>query len=93
MLDDHYFAYNTLKVKHKHIFFFFSFKLKVIFYNHSAVLKSYYIHMIFNFLKRLYPIVSQSLKYQHALQETGVPSLAWEDPLEEGTATHSSILA
>ena len=26
-------------------------------------------------------------------QETPVPSLGWEDPLEEGTATHSSILA
>ena len=39
--------------------------------------------MIFNFLKRLYPIVSQSLKNQHALQETRVPSMAWEDPLEE----------
>ena len=25
--------------------------------------------------------------------ETGVQSLAWEDPLEKGTATHSSILA
>ena len=27
------------------------------------------------------------------LQETGVQSLGWEDPLEEGMATHSSILA
>ena len=27
------------------------------------------------------------------MQETQVQSLAWEDPLEEGTATHSSILA
>ena len=26
-------------------------------------------------------------------QETRVPSLGWEDPLEEGMATHSSILA
>ena len=26
-------------------------------------------------------------------QETQVPSLGWEDPLEEGTATHSSVLA
>ena len=25
--------------------------------------------------------------------ETRVPSLRWEDPLEEGMATHSSILA
>ena len=27
-----------------------------------------------------------------AMWETWVPSLAWEDPLEKGTATHSSIL-
>ena len=28
-----------------------------------------------------------------AVQETWVQSLGWEDPLEKGTATHSSILA
>ena len=28
-----------------------------------------------------------------AMQETQVPSLSWEDPLEEGMATHSGILA
>ena len=27
------------------------------------------------------------------MQEPQVPSLGWEDPLEEGMATHSSILA
>jgi len=27
------------------------------------------------------------------MQEMRVPSLIWEDPLEEGMATHSSILA
>ena len=27
------------------------------------------------------------------MQETQVPSLGWEDPLEEEMATHSSILA
>ena len=27
------------------------------------------------------------------MQETQVQSLSWEDPLEEGMATHSSILA
>ena len=27
------------------------------------------------------------------MQETWVQSLSWEDPLEEGVATHSSILA
>ena len=28
-----------------------------------------------------------------AMQETWVRSLGWEDPLEKGMATHSSILA
>ena len=28
-----------------------------------------------------------------AVQETWVQSLGWEDPLEKGIATHSSILA
>ena len=28
-----------------------------------------------------------------AMQETGVQSLGWEDPLEEGIATHSSIIS
>ena len=27
------------------------------------------------------------------MQETGVLTLEWKDPLEEGTATHCSILA
>ena len=28
-----------------------------------------------------------------AMQESWVQSLGWEDPLQKGTATHSSILA
>ena len=31
--------------------------------------------------------------YLPAVWETWVPSLGWEDPPEEGTATHSSILS
>ena len=34
----------------------------------------------------------QMLKNPPAMQETWVRSLGWEDPLEKGTATHSSIL-
>ena len=34
-----------------------------------------------------------AVKNQPAGQETQVPSLGWEDPLEEGMATRSSILA
>ena len=37
--------------------------------------------------------VAQSVTNLPAVQETRVRSLAWEDPLEEGMATHSSILA
>ena len=33
------------------------------------------------------------VKHPPAMQETWVRSLNWEDPLEEGMATHSSILA
>ena len=34
-----------------------------------------------------------AVKMLPAMQETQVPSLSWEDPLEKGMATHSSILA
>ena len=35
----------------------------------------------------------QLVKNPPAMQETQVQSLGWEDPLEKGMATHSSILA
>ena len=38
-------------------------------------------------------LVAQMVKNLPAVQETQVHSLGWEDPLEEGMATHSSILA
>ena len=37
--------------------------------------------------------MAQWVKNLPAMQETWVWSLGWEDPLEEGTATHCSILA
>ena len=38
-------------------------------------------------------LVVQTVKNPSTMQETWVRSLGWEDPLEKGTATHSSILA
>ena len=38
-------------------------------------------------------LVAQLVKNLPTLQETWVQSLGWEDPLEKGKATHSSILA
>ena len=37
--------------------------------------------------------MAQTVKNLPAMQETQVQSLGWEDPLENGMATHSSILA
>ena len=39
------------------------------------------------------PLVAQMVKNLPVIWETWVQSLGWEDPLEEGMATHSSILA
>ena len=44
------------------------------------------IYFIYTFL------VAQTVKNLPAMQETWVRSLGWEDPLEEGMATHSGIL-
>ena len=38
-------------------------------------------------------LIAQFLKNLPAMQENWVESLGWEDPLEKGKATHSSILA
>ena len=38
-------------------------------------------------------LAAQTVKHLSTTQETQVPSLGREDPLEEGMATHSSILA
>ena len=40
-----------------------------------------------------FSVVAQVVKDLPAMQETWVLSLSWEDPLEEGMATHFSILA
>ena len=38
-------------------------------------------------------LVAQTVKIPHAMWETQFQSLVWEDPLEEGMATHSNIFA
>ena len=42
---------------------------------------------------QLVSVVTQTVKNLPAMRETWVQSLGWEDPLEEGMATYSSILA
>ena len=38
-------------------------------------------------------LVAQTIKDPPAMREDWIQSFHWEDPLEEGLATHSSILA
>ena len=38
-------------------------------------------------------LVARMVKNLPAMQETQVPSLGWEGPLEKGMAIHSSVLA
>ena len=49
--------------------------------------KSLNLHQSWSFL------VAQLIKNLPTMRETWVRSLGWEDPLEKGKATHSSILA
>ena len=51
-----------------------------------------HLHFLKLYLKRE-ALVAQTVKNPPAMQETGVQSLGWGDPLEKGMATHSSILA
>ena len=37
--------------------------------------------------------MAQTVKNPPAMQETWILSLGWEDPVEKGMVTHSSILA
>ena len=38
-------------------------------------------------------LVAQTVKNPPAMQETWIPSLGWEDPLDKGMAVHYSIVA
>ena len=66
--------------------------------NEAKVLSSFAIELCkdsVNLVKLLSraSLVAQLVKNLPAMWETSVWSLGWEDPLEKGTATHSSILA
>ena len=73
------------------IIFFISWRIIVIGSCHAS-----HIYFIFPFIlsvAQLASLVAQLVKNPLAMQETWVRSLGWEDPLEKGKATHSSILA
>ena len=50
-------------------------------------------YLVFNSLMAWVSLVALLVKNPPVMWETLVGSLGWEDPLENGMATHSSILA
>ena len=52
-----------------------------------------FIAALFTVAKIWASLVAQTLKNLPAMQETRALSLGWEDTLEKGMSTHSSILA
>ena len=60
-------------------------------YSHKESDRTEQLH--FHFQSVWTSLVAQLVKNPPAMRETWVQSLAWEDPLEKGKATHSSILA
>ena len=51
------------------------------------------VHLVGKWFLERASLVSQMVKNLPAMQETWIWSLGWEDPLEKGMDTHSSILA
>ena len=53
----------------------------------------FYLKIFAILLDRRASLVAQLVKNPPAMQEAWVQSMGWEDPLEKGKASHSSILA
>ena len=70
----------------------YSIAMMTLFYSDSLAQLSP-VWLVTSLLQQGASLVVQMVKNLPAMQESWVQSLGWEDPLEKGTATHSSILA
>ena len=61
--------------------------------NHIQAKSFLFIQFVIHFYKKRASLVVHMVKNLPSMQETGVQSLGWEDPLEKGMAAHPSILA
>ena len=86
------FLYFLIKSSFEIFYILFSYVFLCIFVvNNFAKLEGTFISDLVLFFSWTF-FVPQMVKNLPAMQETCVQSLAWEDPLEKGMATHSSIL-
>ena len=73
-----------------------SFPTKIIYHQNKSIIKTNSFISLKYWLQELNDrtsLVAQMVKHLPTMQETWVRSRGWEDPLEKGKATHSSILA
>ena len=85
-------ALTTSDIRHPYLYV--STKSSNIFHHNSNIYLLYKVVRAKNYSSIVYlSLVAQMVKNLPAMRETWVPSLGWEDPLEKGMATHSSILA
>ena len=59
----------------------------------ESLINSTTIYWVLTYMRSGASLVAQIVKNLPVMQETRVQPLGWEDPLEKGMATHSSILA
>ena len=62
-------------------------------YNNSLIINTESVNFEHKDIHQFAQNCTQRVKNLPAMPETWVQSLGWEDPLEKGIATHSSILA
>ena len=67
--------------------------LKILFFNITILEKPFFLKKKKRKKQILASLVAQLVKNLPTMRETQVRSLGGEDPLQKGTATHSSILA
>ena len=72
--------------------FFFLFGIILLYWHLQSHWKHTFILSCWVFILYLASLIAQLVKYPPAMQETLVQFLGWEDPLEKGKSTHSSIL-
>ena len=61
---------------------------------HSEIkIRACTVQLIKKFVTKLASLMVRAVKNLLEMQETWLSSLGWKDPLENGMATHSSLLA
>ena len=78
-----------------YVYLSISLSISLWYYTHTHIYSTIFIIIYIYLYMCIYgdSLVAHKVKNPPAIQETWIQSLGWENPLEEGMVTHSSILA